>query len=368
MVLIDVYNRKRQDSPYESPLSSTVSVKRKREDVEEDDSSLEPSRPLKRYRIKGTSEDDVKGTSFTDDAYARLSWFTLDRDYFAPRQPDDELTANAGRVFRATGNRRHVLGILVNRLEVRFYFMDHAGIVYTTPLDFRIRSEAILIIASIISLSFIDATGLGLEPYFATAALANTKLITPMLEESLLQQKDNFYFDIDDVTVHAEKQLHVDQLFGRGTVVWEATPAIPDDTGNPVPTEQPDVPSEVVLKIAWQTLGMHHEDALMRLAAERGVQGVARPYRNAVVARLSDGLRGRLVPASMYADRELRVQVMGPRAMPLYEVKDLDIFKTAFRSLVTGEFVILLLGAVQRIHSRHCSPSRSLHQSWNTTP
>jgi len=36
----------------------------------------------------------------------------------------------------------------------------------------------------------------------------------------------------------------------------------------------------------------------------------------------------------MYADRELRVQVIGPIARPLYEVADLETFKTAFRSLV----------------------------------
>ena len=98
------------------------------------------------------------------------------------------------------------------------------------------------------------------------------------------------------------------------------------------------VPSRVAVKMSWHTSSSHSEDELLRLAEERGVQGVARLYRSTVVHRVSEGLRGRLVPAAMYADRELRVQVIGPLARPLYEVSSLETFKTAFRSLVESMF------------------------------
>lgn len=90
--------------------------------------------------------------------------------------------------------------------------------------------------------------------------------------------------------------------------------------------------------LSWHIPRSQREDELLRIAEECGVQGVVRLYGSVIARRVSEGLRSRLVPTSMYADRELRVQVIGPLARPLYEIGDLETFKTAFRSLVKSKF------------------------------
>ena len=79
-------------------------------------------------------------------------------------------------------------------------------------------------------------------------------------------------------------------------------------------------PRSVVVKLSWQLDSWHDEEALYRLAAERGVQGVSHLYRSATFSRLSHGFRGRLVDVTQFCDRELRVQVLGPLCIPLYRV------------------------------------------------
>ena len=257
--------------------------------------------------------------------YPRMSWIELERDFYSPRKFDTELAANATRVFGATGNRRHVVGVYVHRLKVRFCVYDCSGTIYTTPLD--LRSDAQHIIAAFISLSFLDAFFLGLEPYLASK--------TPASPSSLLQGGTSYIIDVDGLCLRTDSLLHAGEIFFRATAVFPATLARAESSESALATN---VPSRVAVKMSWHTSSSHSEDELLRLAEERGVQGVARLYRSIVVHRVSEGLRGRLVPAAMYADRELRVQVIGPLARPLYEVSGLETFKTAFRSLVESMF------------------------------
>lgn len=226
----------------------------------------------------------------------------------------------------ATGNRRHVLGLYAKGLKVKFYLYDHAGTIYTTPLD--LRKDAQRIVAAVISLSFLDPVALGLE------SVLQPKVSTSPTEQ--LTKAADCYVEVGGTSFYCQCLLHAPTIFGRGTVVYEAIPARPDADGSPIPSNEVDVPAEVILKLSWQLPSSNSEDDLLKLAAERGVKGIARLYRSATACRLSDGIRGRLMPAKLYADRELRIQVTGPRATLLAEVEDLETFKTAFRSLVTG--------------------------------
>ena len=312
-VIVDVYNPSSEDSPRESRPTSM-----EQNPCEE----LEPSSPPPRPRR-------VKGMSYHEhDPYPRMSWIELEQDFYAPRKFDTELAANASRVFKATGNRRHVVGVYVHHLKVRFCVYDRSGTIYTTPLDFR--SDAQRIITAFISLSFLDAFSIGLEPYLA--------LKTPATPSSLLQGGTNYVVDVDGLRLRTDSLLHAGEIFFRATAVFSATLMPAESSESARSALATDVPSNVAVKMSWHITSSHSEDELLRLAEERGVQGVVRLYRSTVAHRVSEGLRSRLIPTSMYADRELRVQVIGPLARPLYEVGNLETFKTAFRSLVKSTF------------------------------
>ena len=312
-VIVDVYNPSNEDSPRESKVTS---VEQKPREATQN-SSLQ-SRPR---RVKGMSSDEY-------DLYPRMSWMELEQGFYCPRKFDTELAANATRLFSATGNRRHILGVYVCRMKVRFCIYDRAGTIYTTPLD--LRGDAQRIIAAFISLSFLDAFSLGLEPYLASK--------TPASPSRLLQGGANYHIDFDGFRVRTDTLLYAGEAIGRGTAVFSATSEPAESSDGALSTLGSGVPSRIVVKMSWHTPSSHSEDVLLKLAEERGVHGVPRLYRSAVAHRVSEGLRSRLVPPPMYADRELRVQVIGPLARPLYEVADLETFKTAFRSLVKSTF------------------------------
>ena len=193
-------------------------------------------------------------------------------NFYYPKKPDNKLFTNAGRVFKATGNRRRVLGVYVNVPPSR-----------------------------------------------------------------LLQGGENYAIDVDGVAFHTNSLIHAGETSARGTAIFEAVPAPPENPTT-VQLTSVDVPPRVVVKMTWHTPGTHYEGQLLRLAAERGVAGFARLYRSAVGPRVSEGFRGRLVPDVMYANRELRIQVIGPLARPLHETSDLKTFKAAFKSFIKSAF------------------------------
>jgi len=308
-VIVDVYNPSDEDSPVESPWADLVSG-----------DGLPQPRPSKPRRVKGMADGE-------HNPYPRISWIEREHNFYYPQKPDNELFTNASRVFKATGNRRHVLGVYVKRMKIRFCFYDRAGTIYTTPLD--LRDNAPRIIAAFISLSFLDAFSLGLEPYLAAK--------TNIPPSRLLQGGENYVIDVDGVAFRTNSLIHAGEISARGTAIFEAVPAPPENATTAESTWV-DVPPRVVVKMSWHTPEAHYEDQLLRLAAERGVAGVARLYRSAVGPRVSEGLRRRLVPDVMYANRELRIQVIGPLARPLHEISDLKTFKAAFKSLVKSAF------------------------------
>jgi len=308
-VIVDVYNPSDEDSPVESPWADPVSG-----------DGLPQPRLSKPRRVIGMPDGE-------HNLYPRISWIEREHNFYYPKKPDNELFTNASRVFKATGNRRHVLGVYVKRMKVRLCFYDRAGTIYTTPLD--LRDDAPRIIAALISLSFLDAFSLGLEPYLAAK--------TNVPPSRLLQGGENYVIDVDGVTFRTNSLIHAGELSARGTAIFEAVPAPPE---NPTTAKSTliDAPPRVVVKMSWHMPEAHYEDQLLRLAAERGVAGVARLYCSAVGPRVSEGFRSRLVPDVMYANRELRIQVIGPLARPLYEISDLKTFKAAFKSLVESAF------------------------------
>lgn len=260
--------------------------------------------------------------------------------------------------MQALGNRRHAIGIVVTGLEIIFYLYDRAGTIYCQDA-LELRRDAPRIISALLSLMLITPYQLGLEPVFSPIprpfsnpsklpSLSHTRLAS-IAAAGRLNSVKGCRIQVADRTFELEDLIKsTDELFGRGTVVYKAksirkhrtrSTTAPSHSPNADATEDSEIPEHVVLKLSWQICSRQNEDELLKLAAEKGVEGIVKLYRSEVITRLSQGLRGRLVPKGlrMYRDRELRIQILGPVCIPLYHVQDLDDFRKAFVSLIKSE-------------------------------
>lgn len=250
----------------------------------------------------------------------------------APEPPED-LSRMAQETLSASGNRRHVIAITITDIVVRLWYFDRAGTIRTAPTKLNDASFA----RAFMRLVYADASHIGFEDAFEPSIHPDEKSPSPtdVVGSRVLVQGS--YFTISE-KLHSAMELH-----GRGTAVYAAQNLemvqSKDDGASALQT----MPKQVVVKFSWQLTDWHSEDALYLLAERYGVRGISRLYRSASIARLSQGLRGRLLKSSQYRDRELRAQVMGPIAIPLLRVKDLDTFKAAFKSLVEGDLQHIFL-------------------------
>lgn len=75
-------------------------------------------------------------------------------------------------------------------------------------------------------------------------------------------------------------------------------------------------PEPVLLKVSWQLAQLPREDILLRHAMDRNADGSLELCGTATPTRLSDGVRGRILPGGvdkLYRDLELRVLVLRRR-------------------------------------------------------
>lgn len=218
----------------------------------------------------------------------------------------------AAKVFDTLGNRRHHFGIVLSGLELRFWYFDRAGKIYSTPV--HLLRDKVQIARMFIAFSYCDMTFFGLEPCIESPNPVHT-VPTSLVGHQCIINEHSFTID---------RPLHISSgIFGRGTTVFAARLSGRDSEA-------------VVVKLSWQAVSHKPEDELYRIAEQCGVQGVARLYHSCVASTLSAGLRSQLVPDGGYKDRELRMHVTGPMGMRLSEVKDVEVFTKAFRSLVKG--------------------------------
>ncbi|KAF8339831.1 uncharacterized protein EI90DRAFT_3012761 [Cantharellus anzutake] len=224
-------------------------------------------------------------------------------------------------VMTAKGNRRHVIGLLTTGSNVSFWYFDRGGGFYSAPVN--LLTDAVEIISAVMQLALSGPVSLGLEPFIQSSSSWEA---FGSIEGSCVV--------VDGIRFLLHKTLHVArELEGRGTVVFAAQKiaesARLDDRSTTIP-------DDVIIKFSWQDASAPFEDLLFRRAQECAVEGIAKLYCSSRPARLSTGPRRALglIAGVDYHDRELRVQVMGPLCIPLYRVKGLDVFKTAFRSLV----------------------------------
>lgn len=321
---------------------------------------------------KGIGSEDSNNSDESDSADGDTEAESSNSANKYPRY-DSFLERWASEALHATGNRRHIIGLLVSGFKMRFYFYDRAGAICTQPLDIENLNDARLFVGAIISLSMLSPFDLGLEPFFAPAP-RTPFFCTPIYSAapSCPRTTSVSWTDLEKAqgkVVHVAGQdfivedliMSTPSLFGRGTTVYGVRPALPTPYLDPISHGLPSKPSlhqddrrerrsfatsphhstipieeKLILKLSWQVLSRQSEDDLLRLAEERGVEGVIRLYKSAVVGRLSNGLRGKMVPKGLYIDRELRIQILGPRCIPLKRVGDVNDIKIAFRSLLKG--------------------------------
>ncbi|KAF8323590.1 uncharacterized protein EI90DRAFT_3292308 [Cantharellus anzutake] len=234
----------------------------------------------------------------------------------SPLHPN--LTQYATEAICIPGNRRHVLGLHVEGGMLQFWYFDRAGSVSSSALN--LEKDEHQIVATLLHLSLANKACLGYESFFKLSSERGGRREWWTAEGHEIEVGGE-HFKLADV-VHSASSL-----YGRGTTVYGAQRLHG-------PENDPAIPNSVIVKCAWQPILKHNEDELFRIAHARGVEGIARLYGSTIVGRLSEGTRGRLCDQRYYQDRELRVQVMGPRCVPLYKVKDHNHFKMAFISLV----------------------------------
>ena len=224
----------------------------------------------------------------------------------------------------AVGNRRHVLGLLATGPNLSFWYFDRGGGLFSTPL--HLVTDATQIASALMRLALSCAAAFGLEPIIQSSS-----------PWEAFETVKASYVIIDGLRFLLQKTLHVSRdLEGRGTVVFAARKGIEHEEHASLHADS--IPADVIVKLSWQDVRAQSEDMLFRRAQEHRVEGIAKLYCSSKPACLSTGPRRllSLLAGTHYHDRELRVQVMGPLCLPLYRVRDIEVFKSAFRSLVEG--------------------------------
>jgi len=185
-------------------------------------------------------------------------------------------------------------------------------------------TNAVEIASTVMRLVLSSAAVFGLEPIIQSSSPWDA-----------FESVKGSYVIVDGLGFVLEDTLHVSrELEGRGTVVLTARKRVEHE--EEVNFHEASIPMNVIIKFSWQDLAAQSEDVFFRKAQECGVEGIARLYCSSRPASLSTGPRRLLglISGVHYHDRELRIQVMGPLCIPPYRVKEIEVFKTAFRSLV----------------------------------
>ncbi len=265
----------------------------------------------------GNEPDDDASTSSPHQRERTNSPFALPPCAFRLRK-------YAESVMISKGNRRHVVGLLATGPNVSFWYFDRGGGFFSTPI--HLRTNSVEITSTVMRLVLSSAAAFGLEPIIRSSS-----------PWKAFESVKGSYVSVDGLQFLLQKTLHVSrELEGRGTVVLTARKGV-EHEGQANLCEA-SIPMDVIVKLSWQDLATQFEDMLFRRAQECGVEGIAKFYCSSKPASLSTGPRRflGLISGVHYHDRELRVQVMGPLCVPLYRVKEIEVFKTAFRSLVKG--------------------------------
>lgn len=243
--------------------------------------------------------------------------------------PDTKgLTKMASKVIHYAGQRRHLLGVLIDGPDIFLFYFDRAGSIRSSRT--RMVDNPVGVVAAILLLHLSTSKRLGFDPS-----------IMPPPQQSIATRLEKCLIDVEGHTFTIEGQVHRGQsLYGRGTAIYIAKPNPSSGESN---QDHIPFPESVIVKTSWQITTRELEDELYKRAAAYNVEGVSKLYCSRRGGVLSDGIRARLlIPSSAYTDRELRIQVLGPICMPLWRVADVDKFKTAFISLVQGQRLFLL--------------------------
>ncbi|KAF8339797.1 uncharacterized protein EI90DRAFT_3037795 [Cantharellus anzutake] len=254
-------------------------------------------------------------------------WFT--EEFQEPTRPDripsslpkwgDYIRAKATDAMARRGNRRHVIGVLVNHSNVTFWYFDRSGGFYSAPVDLVKRPCEV--ISGLVRLSLSTAFALGLEP--AIEFPDPWRAFDTMESAAIVIQGIPFLLQ---VAVHISRDLE-----GRGLVLFSARKQDTSEHSTSLI-----IPENVMIKFSWEHVGLPRSDSLYRRAEQCGVHGVAQLFCSSTLGHLSEGPRTRLKHESRidYRNRELRAQVLGPSCVPLYRVLPDRDFERAFRSLV----------------------------------
>lgn len=236
----------------------------------------------------------------------------------------EQLASYALEILSAGGYRRSTLGCYIKHTAMEFWHFDRSGGIGSSPLNFKDTPDQL--VAIIEGLARATEQQLGFEPFIQGRP---TPFPTTALDAII-----RFDGERDEKFKILETLSRQRGLTGRGTVVFRVKAFKKKDRRAHLRR------GEFAAKLSWQPPLRDGEDVLLKEAADKGVIGLPKVYFSADVDKLSDDVRGKLLPclptplAPDSKDRILRILVMKPICRPLHSVKNADTLLTAFKSLV----------------------------------
>ncbi|KAF8338021.1 uncharacterized protein EI90DRAFT_3041335 [Cantharellus anzutake] len=373
LVVMDIQSSlpKQMGAPLNADIGESSRVLRKRSYGEEEERANDS--PRKRLRTGDSETMDISQPigSPLDNPETPSSGLPLPT-------ADDKLSQYAMEAFSALGNRRHVLGILVAGTKVQFRYYDRAGTISST--DIELEKDAQEFAAAVMCFSLMTPQLLGRELLF-------TQIPKSAQTNSPFGTLTGAKIRVDGLKFEIDKPVYVSRaLFGRGTAVYRAFnitdhPPIDDEQaddgaysfeekgeiykpgegplhshdeeeeyeeeGNEVegvrnksPPGRKRAPKVVIIKLSWQPVDCDNEAELLK-DARKGQEPFCTPHLFAtrVGGKLSDydrrfNLPDPLTVPGQFADRVLRVQVVGPVLRPLYTCQ--DNWKEVLLSILDG--------------------------------
>lgn len=241
----------------------------------------------------------------------------------------EQLASYALEVLSAGGFRRSTLGCYIKHSTIELWHFDRSGGIGSSPFNFGDQPDYLVTVID--GLARATERQFGFEPFIQGRPVA-----FPTTAKDAIIRFDGERGEKFKILETLSKQR---ALTGRGTTVFRVKAFKKKDKQAPLRR------GEFAAKLSWQPPRRDGEGGLLKEAADKGVTGVPKVYFASDVDKLSDDVRGKLLPylptplPPDNADRILRILIMKPLCRPLYSVKNADTLLIAFKSLVKCKYI-----------------------------
>ncbi|KAF8573370.1 hypothetical protein K439DRAFT_981699 [Ramaria rubella] len=284
--------------PQSHPISSSARQKRNHPAFI---SGLEP--PTKKSRSGSRSGSVHTGQSgMTHEHFKQLSRYPLEM------------------LSSTNGTRRHALNLFIDGNQVQLWFYDRAGAIHSET-QFNFFEDFVAFSTVIMALARLSLPQFGVLSF---VKFTSDRVLPQSLEGATIALRDTNNQE-HTVTLTGDVISQRPGIVGRSSFVCGAKCVTLDD--------------ELVVKFSYQDVSRTNEFELIEHAKRHNVDYIPVVYASQDFERLSEGLRGKMVPTLdtgelAYTDRVLRIMVFR-RYTPMYKIGDtLSTFQAAMRDIL----------------------------------